>query len=244
MAVSALRISQAASRAPVTSTATPALTRVDRVAPSMRRGLSNARTTRWATTRAAASSVIPSRRIANSSPPRRAIVASARTQARSRSATATSRRSPASCPWASLTRLKSSTSITTMPSMPGSRWKRATACVARSLSRARLASPVSGSWKARRRSSDSRCLRSVTSVRNPFQATATPSPSRSRSAWSRTQISRPSRVRIRYSRSSDRVAASAGPAASASSSASTRWRSCGWMCSSQMPGTPTHSSGR
>ena len=108
----------------------------------------------------------PSIRMANSSPPSRATVSALRAQARNRSATAMRSRSPSPWPRLSFTFLKSSRSrkrtVTGLPRRCAS----ASAWLTRSRNRARLASPVSGSWNAwwvscsssRRRSLTSRVL--------------------------------------------------------------------------------------
>ncbi len=109
------------------------------------------------------SSVVSSSRIANSSPPKRAVVSSGRMTARSRSATATSSWSPASWPRLSFTVLKSSRSEKSTETAPWLRACRASACATRSRKRARLARPVSESWKAWCCSWSSSCFRSVMS---------------------------------------------------------------------------------
>ena len=79
--------------------------------PSTSKGRSVTSSTRSATLAGARStSALVVRRSANSSPPRRAMVSHSRSSRRSRSAKATSRRSPAWWPRASLTSLKSSRS--------------------------------------------------------------------------------------------------------------------------------------
>ena len=108
----------------------------------------------------------PSIRMANSSPPSRATVSALRAQARNRSATAMSSRSPSPWPRLSFTVLKSSRSRKRTVTGVPRRWASASAWLTRSRNRARLASPVSGSWNAwwvscsssRRRSLTSRVL--------------------------------------------------------------------------------------
>ena len=98
---------------------------------------------------------------ANSSPPKRLTVSPWRTQLRSRSATSASRRSPAAWPRLSLISLKPSRSRNRIATVPSC--QRARACSTRSWNRARLARPVSGSWKAWWTSSSSSFLRSLMS---------------------------------------------------------------------------------
>ncbi len=106
---------------------------------------------------------MPSSRIANSSPPRRATVSDGRVDFTSRCAAACSRRSPASCPSESLTFLKLSRSRNMTATSCCERCASASACSTRFQNRLRLASSVSGSWKASLRSCSSSTLRSLTS---------------------------------------------------------------------------------
>ena len=112
--------------------AAPMLARITTCRPWNSNGERSASRIRSAARRVPASSVSSSR-IANSSPPNRAVVSSGRITARRRSATATSSWSPASCPSESLTVLKSSRSekrTDTAPvaaSLPGQRVRDAVA---------------------------------------------------------------------------------------------------------------------
>ena len=106
---------------------------------------------------------MPSSRIANSSPPRRATVSDGRVDLTRRCAAACSRRSPASWPSESLTFLKLSRSRNMTATRCCERCASASACSTRFRNRLRLASSVSGSWNASLRSCSSSALRSLTS---------------------------------------------------------------------------------
>ena len=86
----------------------------------------------------------------NSSPPKRATVSGAQTTPRSRTATWRSSSSPALWPRLSLTTLNRSRSSSSKAMWSRRRARAASACVSRSANRARLGSPVSTSWSARR----------------------------------------------------------------------------------------------
>ena len=82
-----------------------------------------------------------SSRTANSSPPSRAIVSVGRRQSASRSATATSSRSPVRCPRLSLTVLKPSRSQKSTATGVSARWARATAWRRRSMNKRSVGEP-------------------------------------------------------------------------------------------------------
>ena len=119
-----------------------------------------------------------SHRMTNSSPPNRLTVSPGRSWCCSRSATSTSRRSPAECPRESLTTLKWSRSQNRTPTPRPRRRLRARARSSRSSSRVRLGSPVSGSWVASCSSRRSNALRSVMSRNTADANSSRPSPSR------------------------------------------------------------------
>ena len=131
--------------------------------PSSSSGPLNATVIGVAMRSTSASLRMPSRRIANSSPPRRATVSDGRVALTSRCAAAWSRRSPASCPSESLTYLKLSRSRNMTATCFCERCASASACSTRFQNRLRLASRVSGSWNASLRNCSSSTLRSLTS---------------------------------------------------------------------------------
>ncbi|MNP23208.1 hypothetical protein D3C76_1159090 [compost metagenome] len=115
-----------------------------------------------------AASPVSGSRITNSSPPSRATRSSSRTQWPMRSATSLSSRSPVSWPKVSLMGLKWSRSMKMR-----ARGRSGACCnlsFSRCCSRRRLARPVRGSWKARRRIISSRAARSVISRVTPRMA--------------------------------------------------------------------------
>ena len=131
--------------------------------PSSTSGWLNASVIGVAMRSTSVSSWMPSRRIANSSPPRRAIVSEGRVDFTSRCAAACRKRSPASWPSESLTFLKLSRSRNMTATYCCERRASARACSTRFQNRLRLASSVSGSWNAILRNCSSSTLRSLTS---------------------------------------------------------------------------------
>ena len=128
-----------------------------------RSGIASDSSTRSAVSAASWTSSMSSSRSANSSPPKRAAVSLARTLVARRFATSASTSSPAAWPRLSLIVLKSSRSRKTTAIPRCSRRLRAIAWRTRSANRARLASPVTGSWKAWCVSCSSKAWRSLTS---------------------------------------------------------------------------------
>ena len=106
---------------------------------------------------------MPSSRIANSSPPKRATVSAGRTATSRRVPTSWRTVSPAAWPRLSFTVLKSSRSMNMTPMEGPPRSERMIECCTRSAKRARLARFVTGSWKAWCASCSSNALRSLTS---------------------------------------------------------------------------------
>ena len=123
---------------------------------------------------ASASSSSSSRRMVNSSPPRRATVSPARTHDFRRSATSTSKASPAWWPRLSLITLKLSRSRNSTATRCFRRSACATARWSRSRKRVRLGNPVSESWSAWCSSAASACLRRLMSVLMPMTALGLP----------------------------------------------------------------------
>ncbi len=118
IAVSAQLMRSSAVVGSVPENAIPMLTRTRTCWSAVTKGTSSASSRRWATASACPSSVMSSSSTPNSSPPRRAAVSPSRRHVMTRSATSTSRRSPASCPRRSLTSLKPSRSQYRTATMP------------------------------------------------------------------------------------------------------------------------------
>src|SRR6266540_3454923 len=104
--------------------------------------------TRSAMVRAWVSSAIPSHRMVNSSPPKRATTSPGRTTSCRRLPSAISSRLPASWPSESLMNLKRSRSQNSTATAALERWLRASAMVAWSRKNSRLGRPVRASWVA------------------------------------------------------------------------------------------------
>ena len=152
---------RAAAAAKVT---TPMLAVTRRAAPSSVRLLSRTRSTMESATWPAPERSASGRRMANSSPPRRATRSVSRSDPRRRAATETMSSSPASCPRVSLTSLKWSRSMRISAPVGPERAQRAR-CSSRARSnRRRLGSPVRTSWSARWASCCSYWRRSDTST--------------------------------------------------------------------------------
>ena len=187
----------------------------------------------------ASSGLASSSRKANSSPPSRPTVSSARMTLDRRAPTSRSKSSPTPWPSVSLTSLKSSRSTnrtaSPIPGLP----RRTSAWESRSAKRTRFGNPVSGSCSAWCRSWSSRRLRSLMSTRMPCTIDARPSASREMTASSSmTHTTRPSRAMSRYSHRPS------SPARSRSSDSARiiRSRSAGCMRLIHIVGSAVHSS--
>jgi hypothetical protein len=148
MAASAFSTSDSGRARPPDASAMPTLMVTNTSASPSANGAVATCATRSAIASACASSAMPSQRMVNSSPPKRATVSPGRMTSWSRLPSATSSRSPALWPRESLMNLNRSRSRNSTATEERLRWVRASASPIRSRKNTRFGRPVSASWAA------------------------------------------------------------------------------------------------